>query len=134
MSISSTGLYGSSVLINSDLFNDVETLKEEMRIYVCMYVCITYVCMYALTHECMYVLRSRNVCVCACVCMDMCCLCGREYKVWFFLYCIYVFRHVCVCVCVCGIYRSEQCRNTGYVRYRKTSVVSTTSNKRSGIF
>ena len=28
MSISSTGLYGSATLVNSDLFTDVETLKE----------------------------------------------------------------------------------------------------------
>ena len=28
MSISSTGLYGSATLVNSDLFKDVETLKE----------------------------------------------------------------------------------------------------------
>ena len=28
MSISSTGLYGSSTIVNSDLFTDVETLKE----------------------------------------------------------------------------------------------------------
>ncbi len=27
MSISSTGLYGSATIVNSDLFNDVETLK-----------------------------------------------------------------------------------------------------------
>ncbi len=30
MSISSTGLYGSATIVNSDLFTDVETLKEEM--------------------------------------------------------------------------------------------------------
>jgi hypothetical protein len=30
MSISSTGLYGSATIVNSDLFNDVEPLKEEM--------------------------------------------------------------------------------------------------------
>jgi hypothetical protein len=30
MSISSTGLYGSATIVNSDLFNDVEALKEEM--------------------------------------------------------------------------------------------------------
>ena len=29
MSISSTGLYGSATIVNSDLFNDVETLKEQ---------------------------------------------------------------------------------------------------------
>ena len=28
MSISSTGLYGSATIVNNDLFNDVETLKE----------------------------------------------------------------------------------------------------------
>ena len=28
MSISSTGLYGSATIVNSDLFTDVETLKE----------------------------------------------------------------------------------------------------------
>jgi hypothetical protein len=30
MSISSTGLYGSATIVNSDLFNDDEPLKEEM--------------------------------------------------------------------------------------------------------
>jgi hypothetical protein len=30
MTISSTGLYGSATIVNSDLFNDVEALKEEM--------------------------------------------------------------------------------------------------------
>ncbi len=28
MSNSSTGLYGSATIVNNDLFNDVETLKE----------------------------------------------------------------------------------------------------------
>ena len=30
MSISSTGLYGSATIVNSDLFNDVEDLKEQV--------------------------------------------------------------------------------------------------------
>jgi len=30
MSISSTGLYGSATIVNSDLFNDVENLKEQV--------------------------------------------------------------------------------------------------------
>ena len=30
MSISSTGLSGSATIVNSDLFNDVETLKEQV--------------------------------------------------------------------------------------------------------
>ena len=30
MSISSTGPYGSATIVNSDLFNDVETLKEQV--------------------------------------------------------------------------------------------------------
>ncbi len=30
MSISSTGLYGSATIVNSDLFNDVEDLKEQI--------------------------------------------------------------------------------------------------------
>ncbi len=30
MSISSTGLYGSATIEDSDLFNDVEALKEDM--------------------------------------------------------------------------------------------------------
>ena len=30
MSISSTGLYGSATIVNTDLFNDVETLKEQV--------------------------------------------------------------------------------------------------------
>jgi hypothetical protein len=30
MSISSTGLYGSATIVNSDLFNDVESLKERV--------------------------------------------------------------------------------------------------------
>ncbi len=30
MSISSTGLYGSDTSVNSDLFNDVEALKEQV--------------------------------------------------------------------------------------------------------
>ena len=30
MSISSTGLYGSATIVNSDLFNDVESLKEQV--------------------------------------------------------------------------------------------------------
>jgi hypothetical protein len=30
MSISSTGLYGSATIVNSDLFTDVETLKETL--------------------------------------------------------------------------------------------------------
>jgi hypothetical protein len=29
MSISSTGLYGSATIVNSDLLNDVEALKEQ---------------------------------------------------------------------------------------------------------
>jgi hypothetical protein len=31
MSISSTGLYGSAIIVNSDLLNDVEDLKEHTR-------------------------------------------------------------------------------------------------------
>jgi hypothetical protein len=30
MSISSTGLYGSATIVNTDIFDDVQTLKEEM--------------------------------------------------------------------------------------------------------
>ena len=30
MSISSTGIYGSATFVNSDLFNDVESLKEQV--------------------------------------------------------------------------------------------------------
>ncbi len=30
MSISSTGLYGSASIVNSDLFNDVEDLKQQV--------------------------------------------------------------------------------------------------------
>ena len=30
MSISSTGLYGSATIVNRDLFNDVESLKEQV--------------------------------------------------------------------------------------------------------
>jgi hypothetical protein len=30
MSISSTGLCGSATIVNSDLFNDVESLKEQV--------------------------------------------------------------------------------------------------------
>ena len=30
MSISSTGLYGSATIVNTDLFDDVEALKEEV--------------------------------------------------------------------------------------------------------
>jgi hypothetical protein len=30
MSISSTGLYGSAFIVNSDLFNDIEALKEQV--------------------------------------------------------------------------------------------------------
>ena len=30
MSISSTGLYGSTTIVNTDLFDDVQALKEEM--------------------------------------------------------------------------------------------------------
>ena len=30
MSISSTGLYGSATIVNSDLLNDVESLKEQV--------------------------------------------------------------------------------------------------------
>jgi hypothetical protein len=30
MSISSTGLYGSATIVNSDLFSDVEVLKEQV--------------------------------------------------------------------------------------------------------
>ncbi len=30
MSIRSTGLYGSATIVNSDLFNDVEDLKEQV--------------------------------------------------------------------------------------------------------
>ena len=30
MSISSTGLYGSAFIVNSDLFTDVEALKEQV--------------------------------------------------------------------------------------------------------
>jgi hypothetical protein len=74
MSISSTGLYGSATIVNSDLFNDVkeqvttlstsylDTTREHrtyvctydryIRMYVCMYVCMyVYVCMYA----CMFI-------------------------------------------------------------------------------
>ena len=31
MSISSTGLYGSATIVNTDIFDDVQTLKEEVR-------------------------------------------------------------------------------------------------------
>ena len=34
MSISSTGLYGSATIVNSDLFTDVETLKETVTTYL----------------------------------------------------------------------------------------------------
>jgi hypothetical protein len=30
MSVSSTGLYGSATIVNSDFFNDVEALKEQV--------------------------------------------------------------------------------------------------------
>ena len=30
MSISSTGLYGSATIVNTDIFDDVQALKEEM--------------------------------------------------------------------------------------------------------
>ncbi len=30
MSISSTGLYGSATIVNTDLFDDVEALKEQV--------------------------------------------------------------------------------------------------------
>jgi hypothetical protein len=30
MSISSTGLYGSATIVNSELFNDVEAIKEQV--------------------------------------------------------------------------------------------------------
>ena len=30
MSISSSGLYGSATIVNTDIFDDVQTLKEEM--------------------------------------------------------------------------------------------------------
>ena len=30
MSTSSTGLYGSATIVNTDLFNDVEALKEQV--------------------------------------------------------------------------------------------------------
>ncbi len=30
MSISSTGLYGSATIVNTDIFEDVQALKEEM--------------------------------------------------------------------------------------------------------
>ena len=32
MSISSTGLYGSATIVNSDLFNDVEALKSKEHV------------------------------------------------------------------------------------------------------
>ena len=32
MSISSTGLYGSATVVNTDLFGDVEALKEQKKI------------------------------------------------------------------------------------------------------
>jgi hypothetical protein len=35
MSISSTGLYGSATIVNSDLFNDVEDLKEQVTTLSC---------------------------------------------------------------------------------------------------
>ena len=34
MSISSTGLYGSATIVNSDLFTDVEILKETVTTYL----------------------------------------------------------------------------------------------------
>ncbi len=33
MSISSTGLYGSATIVNSDLFNDVKSLKKRWLLY-----------------------------------------------------------------------------------------------------
>ena len=37
MSISSTGLYGSATIVNSDLFNDVEVLKEQVTTLLTSY-------------------------------------------------------------------------------------------------
>ena len=72
MSISSTGLYGSASIMNNDLFNDVEALKEQVTTLSTSYLITTqehrddisqnrldishmYVCMYVYTYVCMYV-------------------------------------------------------------------------------
>jgi hypothetical protein len=62
MSISSTDLYGSATIVNTDIFEDVSALKKQVTTlstyyvtatqeYVCMYV----ICMYVYTYECMHV-------------------------------------------------------------------------------
>ncbi len=41
MSTSSTGLYGSATIVNSDLFNDVESLKEQVTTFSTSYLTTT---------------------------------------------------------------------------------------------
>ena len=42
MSINSTGLYGSATIVNSDLFTDVETLKEQVTTLSTTYLCLNW--------------------------------------------------------------------------------------------
>ena len=61
MSISSTGLYGSATIVNSDLFNDVESLTANHYLcvcgsYICVYICMhrsdTFMCVCTYIHTC----------------------------------------------------------------------------------
>jgi len=49
MSISSTGLYGSTFIVHSDLFNDVEALKEQVPVLSVSYI-LFYSCNSIITH------------------------------------------------------------------------------------
>ena len=52
MSISSTGLYGSATIVNTDIFDDVQTLKEEIHTYIHTYAYIyLYICVYIYTYN-----------------------------------------------------------------------------------
>jgi glutamine cyclotransferase len=66
MSISSTGLYGASTIVNTDLFTDVETLKEEMVTLSTSYLQTTaehhtYVYMYIYTHTYVYIYVHTHI-------------------------------------------------------------------------
>jgi hypothetical protein len=82
MSISSTGLYGSATIVNSDLFNDVEALKEEMVTLSTSYLTTTQEHCDDISQNRLDISQNRldisqnkldiRMCVCVCVCVCMC--------------------------------------------------------------
>ena len=68
--------------------------------FVRIYVCIMYICMYV--RKCVGMYVRKNVCmyVCVCVCMYVCVF----VYVFYVCMCVYVCMHVYTCVCIICMY------------------------------